>query len=45
MFRLIGSLILGALVGWLAGKVMDSEGGLTRLTDFGYETFCSRLGR
>ena len=24
---------------------LDSEGGLTRLTDFGYETFCSRLGR
>ena len=28
LFRLLGSLIMGALVGWIAGKVMDSGGGL-----------------
>ena len=28
--RLIGSLIMGALVGWIAGKMMDAEGGLLR---------------
>ena len=30
MFHLIGSLIMGALVGWLAGLLMDSEGSLLR---------------
>lgn len=30
MFHLLGSLIMGALVGWIAGKLMDSEGGLLR---------------
>ena len=30
MFDLIWSLALGAIVGWLAGKLMDSEGGLLR---------------
>ncbi len=28
MFRLIGTLIMGALVGWIAGKLMDVEGSL-----------------
>ena len=28
MFHLIGSLIMGALVGWIAGKVMNAGGGL-----------------
>ena len=28
MFRLLGSLIMGALVGWIAGKLMDAEGSL-----------------
>ena len=27
---MIGSLISGALVGWIAGKIMDSRGGLIR---------------
>ncbi|MBR6736435.1 MAG: GlsB/YeaQ/YmgE family stress response membrane protein [Oscillospiraceae bacterium] len=27
---MIGGLITGALVGWLAGKIMDSRGGLLR---------------
>lgn len=27
---MIGSLIMGALVGWIAGKVMNMEGGLLR---------------
>ena len=27
---MIGSLIMGALVGWVAGKLMDLEGGLLR---------------
>ena len=30
LFRLLGSLISGALVGWIAGKLMDSEGTLLR---------------
>lgn len=30
MFHLLGSLIMGGLVGWIAGKLMDSEGGLLR---------------
>ena len=30
MFDLIWVLALGALVGWLAGKVMGREGGLVR---------------
>ena len=30
MFHLIGSLIMGALVGWIAGKLMNTEGGLLR---------------
>lgn len=28
LFALISSLVLGALVGWIAGKLMDSDGGL-----------------
>ena len=28
--RMIGSIIMGAIVGWLAGKLMDEEGGLLR---------------
>lgn len=27
-FRLLGALISGALVGWIAGKLMDAEGSL-----------------
>lgn len=27
---MIGALIIGALVGWIAGKVMNEEGGLLR---------------
>lgn len=27
---MIGSIIMGAIVGWLAGKLMDEEGGLLR---------------
>lgn len=27
---MIGSLIMGALVGWIAGKMMNAEGGLLR---------------
>lgn len=27
---MIGALIMGALVGWIAGKVMHAEGGLLR---------------
>ena len=30
MFRLLGTLIMGALVGWIAGKLMDMEGSLLR---------------
>ncbi|MGE4276238.1 MAG: GlsB/YeaQ/YmgE family stress response membrane protein [Lawsonibacter sp.] len=30
LFRLIGSLIMGALVGWIAGRLMKMEGGLLR---------------
>lgn len=30
MFHLIGSLIMGALVGWIAGKLMGARGGLLR---------------
>lgn len=30
MFRLLGTLISGALVGWIAGKLMDMEGSLPR---------------
>ena len=30
MFHLLGTLITGALVGWIAGKLMDMEGGLLR---------------
>jgi uncharacterized membrane protein YeaQ/YmgE (transglycosylase-associated protein family) len=28
MFRLLGSLIMGALVGWIAGRLMNSGGSL-----------------
>ena len=27
---MIGALIMGALVGWIAGKLMNAEGGLLR---------------
>ena len=30
LFRLLGTLISGALVGWIAGKLMDMEGSLPR---------------
>ena len=30
LFRLLGTLISGALVGWIAGKLMDMEGSLLR---------------
>lgn len=30
MFRLLSTLISGALVGWIAGKLMDMEGDLLR---------------
>jgi len=30
MFHLLGSLIMGALVGTIAGKLMEAEGGLLR---------------
>lgn len=30
MFRLLGTLITGALVGWIAGRLMDMEGSLLR---------------
>ena len=30
LFRLLGTLITGALVGWIAGKLMDMEGSLLR---------------
>lgn len=30
MFHLLGSLIMGALVGWIAGKLMGADGGLLR---------------
>lgn len=30
MFRLIGALIMGALVGWIAGKLMGAEGSLAQ---------------
>ena len=30
MFRLLGTLIMGALVGWIAGMVMNTDGGLLR---------------
>lgn len=28
MFHLLGSLIMGALVGWIAGKLMNADGSL-----------------
>ena len=44
MFDLIWALALGALVGWLAGKVMGREGGLVRNIVVGVgETNYSRL--
>ena len=27
---MLGALIMGALVGWIAGRLMDAEGGLLR---------------
>ena len=30
MFHLLGSLIMGALVGWIAGRLMDADGGFIR---------------
>lgn len=30
LFRLLGTLITGGLVGWIAGKLMDMEGSLLR---------------
>ena len=30
MFHLLGSLIMGALVGWIAGRLMDAGGGFLR---------------
>ena len=30
MFHLLGSLIMGALVGWIAGKLMDADSGFLR---------------
>jgi uncharacterized membrane protein YeaQ/YmgE (transglycosylase-associated protein family) len=30
MLHLIGSLLMGAVVGWIAGKLMNMEGGLLR---------------
>ena len=30
VFGLLGSLIMGALVGWIARKLMDAEGSLLR---------------
>lgn len=30
LFRLLGTLIMGALVGWIAGKLMNAQGGLLR---------------
>ena len=30
MFNLISSIVMGALVGWIAGKIMDARGGLLR---------------
>ena len=30
MFRLLGSLLMGALVGWIAGHLMGTKGGLLR---------------
>ena len=30
MFRLLGTLVMGALVGWIAGRLMDMEGSLLR---------------
>lgn len=30
MFHLLGSLIMGALVGWIAGKLMGADGGFLR---------------
>ena len=30
MLRLIGSLITGAIIGWIASKIMNSESGLLR---------------
>ena len=30
LFGLLGSLIMGALVGTIAGKLMDADGGLVR---------------
>ena len=30
MLKLIGSLITGAIVGWIAGKIMNTESSLLR---------------
>ncbi len=30
MFRLLGALIMGALIGWIAAKLMGARGGLLR---------------
>ena len=30
MLHILVSLFIGALVGWIAGKIMDSKGGLLR---------------
>ena len=30
MFHLLGSLIMGALIGWIAGKLMNAEGTVLR---------------
>ena len=30
MLHLIGSLITGAIIGWIASKIMNSESGLLR---------------
>lgn len=30
MFHVIGWLLIGAIIGWLAGKIMHGKGGLVR---------------
>ena len=35
MFHLLGSLIMGALVGWIAGRMMDAGGGFRRNVSIG----------
>ena len=30
MLHLIGSLITGSIIGWIAGKIMDTDSGLLR---------------